>query len=197
MNPNQMIQVMTLDEKIGQLFLLAFSGDRVDEARIMMEQHLIGGAYISNDNIPTPEKAYDLCTVLQSYAHNTRLKIPLLLGVDQEGTWSVMTPGSSTGPGNMALGATGDPHSAYEMYRTLGKELAAVGLNTLLAPCADSNSNPTNSIIGMRSFGEPAELVGAMTAAAVKGAREGGVIATVKHFPGHGDTRLLKRLQTR
>ena len=99
MNVEQLLQSMTLDEKIGQLFLLAFSENRVDEARIMMEERMIGGAYISNDNIPSPEKAYDLTTILQSYADKTRLKIPLLLGVDQEGAWSIMTPGSSPGPG--------------------------------------------------------------------------------------------------
>jgi beta-N-acetylhexosaminidase len=190
MDAEHLLKQMTLEEKVGQLFLLAFAGHRLDEARLLMEQHLVGGAYISNDNIPTPEAALNLTRELQSYASRTRLGIPLLLGCDQEGAWGVMIPGSSPGPGNMALGATHDPADAFRMYRVIGTELSAVGLNTLLAPCADCNSNPMNSIIGMRSFGEKPQLVGAMTAAAVRGAHEGGVISTVKHYPGHGDTRL-------
>jgi beta-N-acetylhexosaminidase len=89
------ITQMTLEEKIGQLFLLAFSGQRLDEARVLMEEHLVGACYISNDNVPTPEAAIRLTETLQGYAAKTRLKIPLLLGVDQEGAWSVMTPGSA------------------------------------------------------------------------------------------------------
>jgi len=190
MKLEHLLNEMTLEEKIGQLFLLAFAGDRLDEARVLMEEYLVGGAYISNDNIPTAAAAVRLTNTLQSYAANTRLKIPLMLGADQEGAWGVMIPDSAPGPGNMALGATHAPRFAREMYRVLGTELAAVGLNTLLAPCADCNSNPQNSIIGMRSFGERPRLVAAMTRAAVEGAHAGGVLATVKHFPGHGDTQL-------
>lgn len=185
-----LLDSMSLEEKIGQLFMLAFAGDRLDEARILFEEHFVGGAYISNDNIPTARAAVRLTNSLQQYAGNTRLKIPLLLGCDQEGAWGVMIPDSSPGPGNMALGATHKPHFAYEMYKVLGTELASTGLNTLLAPCADCNSNPQNSIIGMRSFGERPELVAQMVVAAVQGAHAGGVLATLKHFPGHGDTRL-------
>lgn len=184
----QKLETLSLEQKIGQLFMLAFAGNRLDEARVLIEEHYVGGCYISNDNVPTPETALELSQELHGYAAN--INLPLLLAPDQEGTWGVMVPGSSTGPGNMALGATHNPEDAYAMYKVIGQELSSVGLNTLLAPCADCNSNPYNSIIGMRSFGETPELVGTMTAAAVKGARDGGVLTTVKHFPGHGDTRL-------
>jgi beta-N-acetylhexosaminidase len=190
MNIDAMLHDMSVEEKVGQLFLLAFAGNRLDEARVLMEEQLVGAAYISNDNIPTPAAAFELSSELQSFANQTRLKIPLLLGVDQEGTWSVMSDGSTMGPGNMALGATHNPEVVYQMYEVLGKELMAVGLNVLLAPCVDCNSNPSNSIIGMRSFGEFPEHVAAMSVAAIKGAIAGGVIPTVKHFPGHGDTTL-------
>ncbi len=190
MKLEHLLNEMSLQEKIGQLFLLAFAGERLDEARVLMEQHLVGGAYISNDNIPMAAAAVRLTNTLQSFAASTRLKIPLMLGVDQEGAWGVMIPDSAPGPGNMALGATHAPRLTHAMYQVLGTELAAVGLNALLAPCADCNSNPQNSIIGMRSFGERPRLVAAMTRAAIEGAHAGGVLATVKHFPGHGDTRL-------
>jgi beta-N-acetylhexosaminidase len=74
------------------------------------------------------------------------------------------------------------------MYHAMAAELVAVGYNTILAPCADVNSNPANSIIGVRSFGEDPVMVASLVAAAVQGARDAGAITTVKHFPGHGDT---------
>ncbi|MCY3798537.1 MAG: glycoside hydrolase family 3 protein [Chloroflexi bacterium] len=190
MNIETTIAGMTTEEKVGQLFMLAFAGDQLEEARILMEEHLVGGAYISNDNVPTASAALHLCNTLQSFAANTRLGIPLLLGCDQEGTWSVISAESAMGPGNMALGATGDRQCAYDMYRVTAREMSAVGLNVVLGPAADCNSNPHNSIIGMRSFGEDPELVAEMTAAAVRGLQDNGSVATLKHFPGHGDTRL-------
>jgi beta-N-acetylhexosaminidase len=182
------LRSMTLEEKIGQLFLLAFSGHHLDEARVLMEERAVGAAYISNDNMPSAGAAVDLTRTLQGYAARTRLKIPLLLGADQEGAWSVMADDSSPGPGNMALGAARDPACTYEMYRVISRELAAVGLNALFAPCADCNSNPLNSAIGMRSFGQDPHLVGILTSEAVRATQDNGVIATAKHFPGHGDT---------
>ncbi len=190
MNIETTIAGMTIEEKVGQLFMLAFAGDQLEEARILMEEHLVGGAYISNDNVPTASAALHLCNTLQSFAANTRLGLPLLLGCDQEGTWSVISAESAMGPGNMALGATGDRQCAYDMYRVIAREMSAVGLNVVLGPAADCNSNPHNSIIGMRSFGEDPELVAEMTAAAVRGLQDNGSAATLKHFPGHGDTRL-------
>jgi len=179
---------MTVAEKVGQMFMLAFAGRQMDEARILMQEHKVGGAYISDDNVPTAAAATQLCNTLQSFAAETRLGIPLLLGADQEGTWSVMTAESAMGPGNMALGATGDPECAYAMYGVIAREASAVGLNVVLGPAADCNSNPHNSIIGMRAFGEQPALVAGMTAAALRGLQEHGSIGALKHFPGHGDT---------
>lgn len=190
MNIQSTIASMTTEEKVGQMFMLAFAGDQLDEARILMVEHLVGGAYISDENVPTAVAALALCNSLQAFAAGTRLGIPLLLGADQEGTWSVMTAGSAMGPGNMALGASGDPDCAYRMYSLIARETGAVGLNVVLGPAADCNSNPHNSIIEMRSFGERPELVAAMTAAAVRGLQDNGSIAAIKHFPGHGDTTL-------
>lgn len=187
-NIEALLESMSLEEKIGQLFLLAFSKDRVDEARILTQDHFVGASYVSNDNVPGTAAAVELTRRLQGFAANTRLRIPLILGVDQEGAWSVLTGESCPGPGNMALGASRDPETAYRMYHLIGQEMSAVGLNTIYAPAVDCNSNPYNSIIGMRSFGESPSLVAEMGAAAVRGARAGGVLTTIKHFPGHGDT---------
>ncbi|MCY4070115.1 MAG: glycosyl hydrolase family 3 [Chloroflexi bacterium] len=190
MNIETTIASMTIKEKVGQMFMLAFAADQLNAARILMAEDLVGAAYIGDENVPNARAAIDLTNTLQSYARSTRLGIPLLLGVDQEGTWSVMTAESAMGPGNMAIGATGDPQYAYDMYSVIAKETSSVGLNTVLGPACDCNSNPYNSIIGMRSFGEDPELVAAMTAAAVRGLQDNGALATLKHFPGHGDTQV-------
>ena len=184
------IQSMSVAEKVGQMFMLAFAADQIDAARIMMKEHLVGAAYIGDENVPSAAAAVDLVNTLQGFARETRLGIPLLLGVDQEGTWSVMTAESAMGPGNMAIGAADDPELAHRMYSVIARETGAVGLNTVLGPVADCNSNPHNSIIGMRSFGEDPGRVAAMTGAAVRGLQDNGAVATIKHFPGHGDTRL-------
>lgn len=190
MNIQSTLKSMTIREKVGQMFMLAFAADQLDAARILMAEHLVGAAYIGDENVPNARAAIDLTDTLQSYARGTRLGIPLLLGVDQEGTWSVMTAESAMGPGNMAIGATGDPQYAYDMYGVIAKETSSVGLNTVLGPACDCNSNPYNSIIEMRSFGEDPDLVAAMTSAAVRGLQDNGAVATLKHFPGHGDTQM-------
>jgi len=190
MDVDRLLGEMTLDEKVGQLFLLAFEADDVDAAETLFERYFVGGAYLSNDNLPTPTVAAEMTQRIQGLAQRTRLGIPVLLGADQEGAWSVMYPGSCPGPGNMALGATGDPRHAQRMYRVIGEEIRAVGLHAAFGPCADCNTKPDNAIIGTRSFGELPALVGEMTAAAVGGLLAAGAIPTLKHYPGHGDTTL-------
>jgi beta-N-acetylhexosaminidase len=197
MNPDSLLAQMTLPEKIGQMFLLAFAGARLDEARVLFAQHFVGAAYLGDDNLPDAATAASLTNTLQSYAAGTRLQIPLLLGADQEGAWSIMSSDvikgnerSAMGPGNMALGAANDLAITRAMYRVIADELGAVGLNAVYAPCADVNSSAHNAIIGMRSFGAFPDRVAMQTAAAVEGALSGGIIPTIKHFPGHGDTRM-------
>ena len=190
MDADRLLGQMTLEEKVGQLFLLAFEASNIDAAQTLFERYFVGGSYLSNDNLPDPAAAAEMTTRIQGFAAETRLGVPVLLGADQEGAWQVMYPGSSPGPGNMALGATGDPDHARATYRVIGRECRDVGLQATFGPCADCNTNPNNAIIGTRSFGEPPELVARMTEAAVAGVLEAGAIATLKHYPGHGDTSL-------
>lgn len=187
---DRLLGEMTLDEKVGQLFLLAFEAANQDAAQLLFERHFVGGSYLSNDNLPTPAAAAEMTQRIQGFAQRTRLQVPVLLGADQEGAWQVMYPDSSPGPGNMALGASGDPAAAQAMYRVIGEEMRNVGLHATFGPCADCNTNPANAAIGIRSFGERPRLVAAMTEAAVEGVLGAGAIPTLKHFPGHGDTTL-------
>jgi beta-N-acetylhexosaminidase len=190
MDVDGLLGEMTTDEKVGQLFLLAFEAANADAAETLFERSFVGGSYLSNDNLPDPAAAAAMTARIQGIAARTRLGVPVLLGADQEGAWQVMYPGSCPGPGNMALGASGDAEQARAMYRVIGEEVRAVGLHATFGPCADCNTNPANAIIGTRSFGERPELVARMTEAAVAGVLEAGAIPTLKHFPGHGDTTL-------
>lgn len=175
-------------KKVGQLFLLAFSGDDINVVLPLIKDRGIGGLYLSNDNLGEPLKTAKLLNSLQKAALEGISKTPLLTAADQEGAWGVMVPYSSTGPGNMALGAS-DPVNTYRMYSVFSKELASVGVFCNLAPVADVNSNPLNPIIGTRSFGENAQDVAVRVKAAINGLHKHGTIATAKHFPGHGNTQ--------
>jgi len=183
------VRSMTLEQKVGQMFMLAFAGSTAQDAAALLRDHHIGACYLSNDNFVDPAQAAALAAELQTLAR-AGSGIPALLAADQEGAWAVLTPHSCPGPGNMGLGATWSVEDTREMYSVFGQELRAAGLNADLAPAADVNSNPQNSIIGMRSFGEDPEAVAQHVRAGVAGLHAAGVIAAAKHFPGHGDTTI-------
>ena len=177
-----------IDLNAGELFLLAFSGKDPKPAIEMIQEYGLSGLYLSNDNIPNIYSALNLSKIVQKTAKNSGDKLPLLLGVDQEGTWSVMAEDSHPGPGNLALGSAKDIDLTQKRYEDIALELYQSGMNLVFSPCADVNTNPLNAIIGMRSFGTEPKDVGNHVAAAVRGAQSGGVLTTLKHFPGHGDT---------
>ncbi len=129
----------------------------------------------------------------------TRARIPLLVASDVEpglgrlegGVFapSLMNAGSATVlPSNMAIGAGGRDDDALAAGRITGREARAIGIHLAFAPTVDVNNNPSNPVINTRSFGEDPAVVARLTAAFVRGVQEGGAAATLKHFPGHGDT---------
>ena len=183
-----LISQLNISEKVGQLFMLAYTGKDLDYAKSLIRDFNVGGFYISNDNADNHQDAFDLCQILNFEAQKRVCDAPLLLGVDQEGSWSVLSKTSVTGPGNLALGAADDTQLTESIYKMFASEMAAVGYNTVFGPCADVNTNPLNPIIGVRSFGEEVKPVTKHVAAAVKGLRRGNVLSAAKHFPGHGDT---------
>jgi len=184
----KVIDEMDLNHKIGQLFLLAYPGKDPESIRPLIEKYGICGCYISQDNAETFQEASEVSASLQLMALETPQKIPLMLGVDQEGAWGVLVPESHTGPGNLALGAVSEPSHIGDMYGVFGKEMLSAGYNALLGPCADVNIDPTSPIIGTRSFGEFPRKVADSVAEAVRGAAKTGILTTLKHFPGHGGT---------
>ncbi len=185
----EIIDRMSLSEKVGQLFMLAFPGKDPELIKPLIEKYGITGCYISQDNAETFAEASYLSYKIQTYGENNlTTKIPMLLGVDQEGAWGILVSESHTGPGNLALGALDDPEMTSKIYRIFAEEMLSVGFNALLAPCADVNSVYGSPIIGTRSFGEDPVDVGRNVKKAVQGGKKGQILTTLKHFPGHGAT---------
>lgn len=194
---DKLISYMTVSEQIGQMLMpdiRQWNGQvttTVNEGikRSIHDQDL-GGLILFDKNIVDVRQVTTLTHNLQMEAGD----IPLFLGIDQEGGVVKRIPGGTNLPGQMALGATGDAALAEAAGRLTGEELKALGLQVNFAPVLDINSNPDNPIIGMRSFSSDADLVSRLGIATIKGLHQSGVIAAVKHFPGHGDTTVDSHL---
>lgn len=181
---------MELEWLIGQKLLLAFHGKEALSPEIVHSiktYHPGGISLFRSLNMGASTQVRALTNALQRFARELKLP-PLIIATDQEGG-QLMAFGDGTPlPGNMALGATRSTELARRAGKVLGRELAALGINVNYAPCADVNINPQNPVVGIRSFGEDPNLVAELTAAMIEGIQSQGVAATVKHFPGHGDT---------
>lgn len=118
----------------------------------------------------------------------TAATTPLIIGGDYEHGVGMRISGATRFPRAMAYGAANDPALVRASARVTAEEARALGVHVNFAPVADVNNNPRNPVINIRSFGEDPGRVGALVGEAVRGLQEGGVVATLKHFPGHGDT---------
>ncbi|SDS92315.1 glycoside hydrolase family 3 protein [Microlunatus soli] len=198
---------MTRDEIIGQLIISYVYGATADTsddrntelygvatpAEVVQTYHLGGVIYFAwSDNLADPQQIGALSNDLQaaSLTGGTKVRIPLQITTDQEmGVVTRVGPPATQFPGSMAVAATRNETSARTAARITGAELKAIGITTDHAPDADVNVNPLNPVIGVRSFSSDPTLAAALVSAQVKGYQDdGGIIATVKHFPGHGDT---------
>ena len=144
----------------------------------------LGGVVLYSRNVKSRDQLSSLNAALRAERHD------VLVAIDEEGgdVTRLEAANGSSYPGNAALGAVDDVGLTAQVAAALGADLRAVGVNLDLAPVADVNSNPSNPIIGIRSFGADPELVGRHVAAFVQGLQDAGVAACAKHFPGHGDT---------
>lgn len=185
-----------LEKKIGRLLVIGFSGKTVPTyLKEMIHNYHIGGIILFGRNIGTPDEIAALTTDLQKEAKAAGYEYPLLICVDQEnGVVRRLGGGATIFPGAMALGATDHPENAYKVGVATGKELKALGINWNLAPVLDVNNNPDNPVIGVRSFGESPQKVSDFGRQMMKGMQDAGVITTLKHFPGHGDTAVDSHL---
>ena len=182
---------MTTDQKIGQLMMIGFDGTTVDaELLRMITDFHIGGVILFARNVQSPEQVGRLTNELQNIALESGHP-GLFIAVDQEGgrvARLTESAGFTEFPSAMATGATGDPENAYRMATAMAAEMRAVGINVDFAPDLDVNNNPSNPVIGTRSFGSDPAKVAEYGIAFARGLQENGVLAFGKHFPGHGDT---------
>lgn len=187
---------MTLKEQIGQVLVVGFHGlTPTPEIIDLIQNHHVGNIILFSRNTHDSQQLRTLTHDLQQLARDAGHRHPLLISIDQEnGTVRRLGPDATYFPGNMALGAVGSEQTAYEIARVAGLELLELGVNFNLAPVVDVNNNPANPVIGNRSFSEDPQQVARLGAVAVKGWQDAGVIACLKHFPGHGDTAVDSHL---
>jgi beta-glucosidase-like glycosyl hydrolase/endonuclease/exonuclease/phosphatase family metal-dependent hydrolase len=195
---------MSLEQKVGQLFVCYAYGPTATTAdprntdlygvatpaEVVRKYHLGGVIYFAwTDSVKDPQQIARLSNGLQSAALGNG-DVPLQISTDQEhGVVFRVGPPATQFPGAMALGATRSTQYARQAGGIGGRELKAVGVTTDFAPVADVNVNPLNPVIGVRSFSSDPKLVADLTAAQVQGyQRDGRIVSTAKHFPGHGDT---------
>ena len=178
---------MTLEEKIGQVVVCRYSGhfvnrdsDYLERLESLIVKQKIGGLILFGGEVY--ETAY-LTNTVQKLA-----KIPLLIASDFERGTGNQISGTTLFPPLMAVGATWSEEQAYLMGRITALEARAIGIHMTYAPVVDVNINPENPIINVRSLGEDPEQVSRLAIAFIKGCQENGLMATAKHFPGHGDT---------
>ncbi|MER6270597.1 glycoside hydrolase family 3 protein [Streptomyces sp900105755] len=199
---------MTIEEKVGQLFVMRVYGHSAtdpDQADIdanlkeigvrtaaeLIAKYRVGGIiyFTWTHNTRDPRQIAELSNGIQRASLAQPRGLPVLIATDQEhGAVCRIGRPATLFPGAMAMGAGGSRTDARTLGRISGAELRAMGVRQDYSPDADVNVNPANPIIGVRSFGAGPDAVGALVAAEVQGYRDAGVAATVKHFPGHGDT---------
>jgi beta-N-acetylhexosaminidase len=207
---NRVLNHLSLEEKVGQLFVVSVWGKSADEVHPtnqlnygvdtpaqVVERYNVGGViYFNNsttDNVDNPRQVAELSNGLQRAAIRSGLHVPLIIAIDQEGGNVTRLEAPATEfPGNMSIGAGRSATDARSLATINGHELRAMGINQNFAPVADVNSNPLNPVIGARSFSSHPDLASQLVGAEIDGYQDSGraretVSSAAKHFPGHGD----------
>ncbi len=189
------INNLTLDQKIGQLLMFGFDALELNDHAIdLIKNYSFGNIILFTRNCKSMEQLFNLNKNLQKLALET-IGIPLLISIDQEGGMVTrLKNGGTYFPGAMTLASSKKTSNAYFTGKYMGKELISLGFNMDLAPVLDVNNNPDNPVIGVRSFSDDPEIVSKYGLKFIEGLQEN-VIATAKHFPGHGDTNADSHLQ--
>jgi len=197
---------LSVDEKVGQMIVSSFQtsfmstdSSEFDELVKAVHQYKVGGFHVFGGTERVPQvllnPTYGAVTLgqpLEAASIVNRLQaispLPLLNTADFEAGVGFRIAGATAFPRLMAFGAAREERLAHEAGRITGEEARALGVHVNFAPVVDVNNNPRNPVINTRSYGEDPQLVGRLAAAYVRGLQSAGVSATLKHFPGHGDT---------
>lgn len=182
------IKKMTIREKLGQLIIVGFHGyDYNENLKTLIEDYKVSNFILFKRNIKDLKQLTKLNHDLYSNTLKNTNTIPFI-SIDQEGgmVTRIMNEACFC-PGSMTLCATNDTNNAYITGKIKGKELSYLGINMNLAPSLDVNNNPLNPVIGVRSYADDPKKVTDFGKSYIKGLQEEGILATAKHFPGHGD----------
>lgn len=175
---------LSLEEKIGQLFMVAAYSNKdqkhIDEINYIIKKYKIGGLIFFQGG---PVRQAKLTNLYQS-----KSKIPLLIAIDGEWGLGMRLDSTIIYPRQMALGAIKDDSLIYQMGADIAVQMKRMGIHINFAPVVDINNNPNNPVINARSFGENRKNVTQKSAMYLHGMQDNGLLTTVKHFPGHGDT---------
>lgn len=186
------IDKMTLDEKIGQMILSGFNGTCFnEELNTLLNDLKVGGVILFSRNIEDSKQLKKLTSDII----DTNQDIPLFISIDEEGGRVSRLPKDiKKFESSKSIGDRGDEKYAYENGRGIGEILKKYNINMNFAPVLDIYSNPKNTVIGDRAFGDNEKVVSSMGIATMKGLKDENVIPVIKHFPGHGDTEVDSHL---
>lgn len=192
-NPMLDISQLNIQEKIGQLLMVGFTGLEPNAAVCgLLQQRHVGGVILFRRNMASPQQVAALTSALQANRSNA---VPLLIAVDQEGgVVARLEEGVTPLPSAMAFAAAGSAADCTALTQRANQELKMLGVNVNLAPVLDVNNNRDNPVIGVRAYGEEVASVCEYGLAAMRGIDAAGVAPTAKHFPGHGDTAVDSHL---
>jgi len=186
--PQKVLKTLSLREKIAQMMIYRMhlkykdvTPEKWKEITTLLDGDGIGGIHLwSGDG----SSSIAIMNEIQK-----RSRIPIIFDADIERGFGQRFPSGTDFPPMMAITATGNPENAYEVGKIVATESRAAGIHWNLSPVVDVNNNPLNPIINTRSFSEDADIVSEFSKEYTKGLQEHGMIATAKHFPGHGDTQ--------
>ncbi|MFN0213315.1 MAG: glycoside hydrolase family 3 N-terminal domain-containing protein [Saprospiraceae bacterium] len=187
---DSVFNALSEEERLGQLFMLRAHSDKDTTYERQVEDLILkykpGGLCFFNPSyVGTPEKHAELTNRYQAAS----LRVPLMIAMDFENGVGMRYKGNALSfPRAMMLGAIQDNRLIYDMGREIARQCLRMGVHVNFAPVADVNNNPGNPVIGERSYGEDRYNVAAKAFQYMSGLQDGGVLASVKHFPGHGDT---------
>lgn len=186
---NEILSEMTLKQKIGQMFVTGFTGTSCpDELMNAISEYNLGNIIYMGYNVSNSETISDMSETIQNHMVNNNM-VKAFISTDQEGgRVARLTTGATHFISNMAVGATGNYNNSYKVGLVMGKELLSYGINTDFAPVLDVNNNYLNPVIGVRSYSDNPINVALYGTNMIKGLKEANVLATSKHFPGHGNT---------
>jgi len=181
------LRSMTLRERVGQMIVVGalgeyknFSSEKFADLKKQILENKVGGFVFYRGD------ALELAALTNEMQRVS--KVPLLMAADFERGLPMQIKSGTSFTHNMGIAAAGDPQMAYRKGRIIAEEMRALGINWLYGPVADVANNPGNTMVNVRSYGEDARRTAEFVAAEVRGLKDGGVLSTAKHFPGHGDT---------